>query len=112
MALLLCALVYLLFFAQIAQSPPRFTSVTKPSGRRTAFARSYVGIGGIRKEQLLAVDLVVGNGLLAVGRHQPIDELLTENLLHVGVPSWVHQYDAVLIEQVPVALHKNFKIAP
>jgi hypothetical protein len=73
---------------------------------------SSVGIGSVRKEQLLAIDLVVGNGLLAVRRHQPIDELPTETLLHVGVLGWVHQDDAVLVEQVLVALHKDFKIAP
>jgi len=30
------------------------------------------------KKQLLAIDLVVGDGLLAIGRYQPVDERLRE----------------------------------
>src|SRR5262245_19497558 len=37
---------------------------------------------GVREEQLVAVDLVIGDRLLAFRRDQPIDEGLAERLLH------------------------------
>ena len=38
---------------------------------------SSLGIGGVWKEQLFAIDLVISDVLLALGRHQPIDERLS-----------------------------------
>src|SRR5574337_1960518 len=42
---------------------------------------TYASAPGVGKEELLAVDLVVGDGLLAFGGHQPVDELLAQFLL-------------------------------
>src|SRR5262245_43582594 len=61
-------------------------------------------------EQLLAIDFVVGNGLLALRRHQPINELLAEILLYVRMLDRIYQHDAVLVEQPFVALHHDGQI--
>src|SRR5713226_7440427 len=63
----------------------------------------HVGVG---EEELLPVDLIVGDRLLAGGRDQPVDEGLAELLLHVRVLCRVHQDDAVLVEQPLVALDR------
>ena len=41
-------------------------------------AVSGVGISGVRIKQLLAINLEVGDGLLSVWRHQPVDETLVQ----------------------------------
>ena len=66
---------------------------------------------GVREEQLLAVDLVVGDRLLAFRRNQPVDEGLAELLLHVRMLGRVHQHDAVLVEQPLVAFDHDGEIA-
>ena len=58
---------------------------------------------GVRIEQLLAVDLVVGDLLLSFRRNQLVDELLAELLLHVRMLRRVDQHDAVLVEHALVA---------
>src|SRR3954447_11290358 len=67
---------------------------------------------GVRKEELLAVDLVARDGGLAVRRDQPIDESLPILGLHLRMLRGIHQHDAVLIEQPPVALDGDDEIAP
>ena len=77
--------------------------------RETASSRPRHG--GVREEQLIAVDLVVGDRLLAFRRDQPVDKLLAEILLHVRVLARVHQHDAVLIEQPSVAFDYDIELA-
>src|SRR5262245_30003648 len=71
---------------------------------------SGVGIVCVGKKQLLAIDLVVRDGLLALRRHQPVDELLSEVFLYIRMLVRAHQNDAVLIEQAFFALNHNFQI--
>src|SRR5204862_5535675 len=54
---------------------------------------SRVRAAGIRIKQLLAVDLVAGNDLLALRRDQPIDELLPQLFLHGRVLLRIDQHD-------------------
>src|SRR6266508_1269795 len=46
-------------------------------------ARSRARIVGVRIEQLLAADLVIGNGSLAFRRNEPVDEGLAKLLFYV-----------------------------
>src|SRR5690349_3212343 len=55
-----------------------------PTGRRR-LAQSCSGRIRVGEKQLLPLDLVVGDRLLAFGRDQPIDECLAELLLDVLV---------------------------
>src|SRR3954467_5471207 len=66
----------------------------------------------VGKEELLAVDLVVGNGALSFRRKDPVDECLPPFLLHVRVPFRIDEDDAVLVEQAPVALNGNRQVCP
>src|ERR1044072_5942167 len=65
----------------------------------------------IWEEQLLPVYLVVGDRLLAVGRDEPVDELLAVFLLHVRALLGIHQQDAILVEQPPVAFYHDREVA-
>src|SRR5574337_389904 len=67
---------------------------------------------GVRKEQLLPVDLVVGVGPLTVGGHDPVDELQAQLLLHVGELGRIHQDDAVLVEEALVPFHQDGEVSP
>src|SRR5215468_12627650 len=51
-----------------------------PMRRKQAVPRhaSRVRVVRVRIEQLLAVDLVIGDGLLSLRRNEPVDEGLTE----------------------------------
>src|SRR5262249_43077238 len=95
-----------LFAAQMCAFDPKRTLVRR--GCRGIGRLSRVGIVCVRKKQLLAVDLVAGDGLLALRRPQRVDELLSEVFLHIRILVRVHQNDAVLIEQAFVALNHNF----
>jgi len=64
---------------------------------------SSLGIGGVWKEHLLAINLVVGDCSLSLWRHQPVDKRLSKLCRHVWMLVGVHQNDAVLIEHAPVA---------
>ena len=72
---------------------------------------SSVRISGFRKKQPLAINLVVGDGLLALRRYQPVDEHLAQLFLHLRMFVWVHQNDGVLIEHASVAFHQDLKVA-
>src|SRR5512142_955167 len=60
-------------------------SIDRARARRTRRMPSCPRHIGVREEQLLAVDLVVLDHLLAGGRDQPVDEGLAELLLDVGM---------------------------
>src|SRR6516165_6394238 len=62
-------------------------------------------------EHLLAVNLVIGDCLLAFVRNEPVDELLAKLLLHMRMLGRVNQDDTVLVEQQFVALHDETKWA-
>src|SRR5262249_26826188 len=61
-------------------------------------------------EQLLAVNLVIGDCLLAFVRDEPVDELLAKLLLHMRMLGGVNQDDTVLVEQPSVALHRDDEV--
>src|SRR5690242_13513134 len=67
---------------------------------------------GVREKQLLAVDLVAPDRHLPLGRNDPIDESLPRLALHMRVALGVHQHDAVLVEQAPVALDRDLEVPP
>src|SRR5262245_49246160 len=63
-------------------------------------------------EQLLAVNLVIGDCLLAFVRNEPLDELLAKLLLHMWMLGRVNQHDTVLVEKQLIALHCDDEVAP
>src|SRR5262245_43874474 len=65
----------------------------------------------IGNEELLALDLVTRDSVLALSRNQPIDECLAQVLLHMRVLGGVHQYHVILVEQPRVALNDDIKFA-
>src|SRR5258708_36811726 len=76
--------------------------------RWRALGARIVGIG---IEQLLAVDLVIGDRLLSLRRNQPVDEGLAELLFDMRVLLGVHQYHAVLVEKPLLALARDGEAA-
>src|SRR5215469_14146781 len=62
------------------------------------------------QKQLLAVNLVIGDCLLAFVRNKPVDELLAKLLLHMRMLGRVNQDDTVLVEQQFVALHRDDEV--
>jgi hypothetical protein len=62
-----------------------FVDLSPQAGRGEEACASRAVVVGVRIEQLLAIDLVVGDRLLPFRRHQPVDELLAELLLHVRI---------------------------
>src|SRR6516165_7742286 len=56
-------------------------------------------------EHLLALNLVVGDCLLAIVRNEPVDELLAKLLLHMRMLGRVYQYGVILVEQQFIAFH-------
>src|SRR5262249_56699899 len=66
---------------------------------------------GVGEEQLLTLDLVVGDRLLAFVRDEPVDEGLAQLLLDVRMFRRVHQDHAVLVEQALVALDRDVELA-
>jgi PBP superfamily domain len=47
----------------------------------------------VRKEQLLAIDLVGSDGILASDRRDPVDECLAQVPFDIRMPCGVHQHD-------------------
>ena len=72
---------------------------------------SIAGHVGVRKEQLLAIDLVVRDGRLPLVSGQPVDESLPCFGLHRRVPVRVHQDHAILVEQFRIALDDDRVVA-
>src|SRR5262245_126711 len=69
-----------------------------------------VGITRVGEEQLIAFDPVGGDGVLAFRRYKPIDELLTEFVLHARMFGRVHQYDGILVEHAFVVFNENLQV--
>src|SRR5215510_3106280 len=87
---------------------PFFTSTILPLSRLRALIFMTPLLGavlsrpwhiGIGEEQLLPVDPVIRDRLLALGRDEPVDEGLAEHLLYVRMLFGIDQNDAVLVEQ-------------
>src|SRR5262245_32032751 len=100
--------------ARTGRSPrlaPRRAASRARSRRAGSGPASHALRGGVREEQLLAVDLIVGDRLLTLRRDQPVDEGLAEVLLHMRVLGRVDQDYAVLVEQPPVALDHDLELA-
>src|SRR6516164_1270767 len=71
---------------------------------------SRARIVALGPEHLLALNLVVGDCLLALVRNQPVDELLTKLLLNMRMLGRIYQYDAVLVEQQFITLHRDDEV--
>src|SRR6516165_4744630 len=69
-----------------------------------------LGLFALGPEHLLAVNLVIGDCLLAFVRNEPVDELLAKLLLHMRMLGRVNQDDTVLVEQQFVALHREDEV--
>src|SRR6516165_7833631 len=69
-----------------------------------------LGLFALGPEQLLAVNPVIGDCLLAFVRDEPVDELLAKLLLHMRMLGRVNQDDTVLVEQQFVALHRDDEV--
>src|ERR1700682_1423321 len=93
--------------AGAAFRPMVIANVTRPQAR----GGSCAGLPRIGEEELLALDLVLGNGFLALGRDHPVDESLPGIPLYARMLVRVHQHPAVLIEQALVAFDQDRKIA-
>src|SRR5437899_12435652 len=65
----------------------------------------------IGDEELLAVDLVTRDRVLALSRNQPIDEGFAQVRLHMRVLGGVHQYHGILVEQPRGAISDDIKFA-
>src|SRR5262249_50930932 len=65
----------------------------------------------IRDEELLALDLVSRDCVLALSRYQPINEGLAQVRLHMRVIGGIHQYHVILVKQALVALNDDIKFA-
>src|SRR5262249_32158846 len=65
----------------------------------------------IGHEELLALDLVTRDRVLALSRNQPIDEGFAQGPFHMWVLGGVHQYHVILVEQSLVALNEDVKFA-
>src|SRR5260221_9738741 len=72
---------------------------------------SRVRVVRVRIEQLLAVDLVIGDGVLSLRRNEPVDEGLTEFCLYMRMPLGIYQHHAILIEKSLVALDRDREVA-
>src|ERR1700736_508958 len=95
---------------------PSFTSsygsqLYQGCGIWTPGSGSGLGVGGVRKEQLLAVDLVAADVALSLRGNQPVNELLTQILLDRRIPLRTDQHDTILVKQALVALNGNDKLA-
>src|SRR5919109_240115 len=95
----------------------RSTSSALPgpiAGRRPPNTRSvrprYLR-SGIRKEKLLAADLVGRDRVLSLARNDPVDERLAQLPLYAQVLLRIDEDDAVLVEKPPVALHRDGELA-
>src|SRR5258707_15732231 len=74
-------------------------------------ASSCARLPRVGEEKLLAVDLVIINGLLTLRRGYPLDKRLSQFLLDGGVLGGIDQDDAVLVEKSLVALEQDREIA-
>ena len=66
---------------------------------------------GVGKEQLLAPDRVIGDGLLAVPRDDPVDEGLPVFFFHMRKFFRIQQNDSVLVEKPVVAFDGDCEVA-
>src|SRR5262245_56642536 len=71
-----------------------------------------VGISRVGEEQLLAIDLIVGDGFLTFRRYQRIDEWLTDFGLHVRMFGRGHRYTGLLVDHAFVVFNENWQVTP
>src|SRR5262245_9393283 len=72
--------------------------------------RHALGLVVLGPEHLLAVNLVIGDCLLAFVRNEPVDELLAKLLLHMRMLGGINRDDTVLVEQQFVALYRDDEV--
>src|SRR2546430_15860143 len=98
----------------------RGLAASRPSGEaedlhtrhciRASFPRGYSERDcslRVRKEQLFAADLVLGDRLLSLGRDDPVDERLAEIFFHAGMLGRIHKLHPVLVEKALLALNTD-----
>ena len=82
-----------------------------PAGSvRSASRRALKGLGsraGVGEEELLTVYLEAGDGVLTFAADQPVDEGLSQVGLHARVLLRIDENDAVLIEEIGIALDEQ-----
>src|ERR1700751_2948023 len=95
------------------ESVGRFFNPLLPGNPPRVGARSTtpstVRIVCVRVEKPFAIDFVIRDRLLSIGRDKPIDELLSKLCLHIGAFLRVHQDHAVLVEHAIIPLHEDLK---
>src|SRR5262245_9557267 len=84
---------------------------TSSSRRIAPGAHPSAGRRGIGEELLLAIDLEGLDGALPLGRQHPVDERLALGLPHLGMLGWIDEDDAVLVEELVVALDRDLVVA-
>src|SRR5690606_30439986 len=87
--------------AYAASGPP------EPAARTSRTPSSALAALRVGEEQLLAVQLEVGDRLLALVRDHPVDELLAQLLFHVRMLLRIDQDDAVGVGEALVALDQE-----
>src|SRR5262249_22834000 len=65
---------------------------------------------GVGEEQLLTTDLVARDGGLAIRANKPVDEGLSFFCLHIRMFLGIDQDHTVLVEELGIALNKDFEI--
>src|ERR1700687_5466526 len=90
---------------------PRTTAGRRRRGKlQAAWRRILLSWHIVWEEHLLAADAKIGDGLLPLGRDQPIDESLAILDLDGGETGGVHQNDSILVQQGFVALDQYLEI--
>ena len=91
---------------------PAYRSASVEAIRGLVGGLKLVGLPGrVGEEQLLASDLVAGNGLLSFRRNHPGNKGIARHLLHVRVLRRVHKHDPVLVEELRIALDEDRELA-
>ena len=72
--------------------------------------RPCYSMNGVRKEQLLPANLVIGDHALPARRHEPVGKALPQLQLHVRILGRVHDDHAIGVEEAGVALHQHHQI--
>ena len=90
--------------------PPLVAAAVRPAHVNINLAIITLGLFALGPEHLLAVNLVIGDCLLAFLRNEPVDELLAKLLLHMRMLGRVNQNDTVLVEQQFVPLHRDDEV--
>src|SRR5215204_2974629 len=98
-----------LFEAKSWPSKPAAVQNTAPVWPISELLAERLRVG---EEELLAVDLEACNRGLPLRARDPVDERLSEVVLHIRVLGRVHQDDPILVQQALIALDYDGQVAP